>query len=198
VRPHNEKLTRLTELRGRTQGANEPLRQFLVEVGSKLKSIGYDRDLWLDLIFPALRSELQAAISSFGSEGINSFDSLLENSEKMERIASALERKQFNPIFNSVYTNTILQDKSPTDTQTDTTFQNKLTTIEQTLAQIASLENKRQERREKRRNDGRRSKSESRDVGRKVENVDEVDFNVERVNDRYTRREVNNNARRDD
>jgi hypothetical protein len=149
VRPHNEKLTRLTELRGRVQGTNEPLRQFLVEIGSKLKSIGYDRDLWLDLIFPALRSELQAAISSFGAEGIKSFDSLLENSEKMERIASALERKHSNPMFNNIHTNTILQDKLPTDTQTDTTFQNKLTSIEQTLSQIALLENKRQERKEK-------------------------------------------------
>jgi hypothetical protein len=90
-------------LRARVQGRNESLRDFLVDIGSKLKGIGYDRDLWLDLIYPALRPKLQQAITHFGMDEIKSFDSLMESAEKIEGIASALGNKDGSQVtINSV------------------------------------------------------------------------------------------------
>jgi hypothetical protein len=44
----------LSDLRMRVQGSNESLRSFLTEAGAKLKAMGYPREIWLDLIYPAL------------------------------------------------------------------------------------------------------------------------------------------------
>jgi hypothetical protein len=79
----NERLNQLAHLRQRIQRATEPLRVFLVDIGSKLKAIGYNRELWLGLIFRALKPELQSAIACFGKEEIRSFDDLLDKAERM-------------------------------------------------------------------------------------------------------------------
>jgi hypothetical protein len=59
------------------------LRDFLVDIGSKPKAIGYKRKLWMDLIYPALRPQLQQAITNFGTDEIKSFDTLMESAEKI-------------------------------------------------------------------------------------------------------------------
>jgi hypothetical protein len=111
IQPQTQKLTRLAELRGRVQAPHESLREFLVDIGSNLKAICYNRELWLDLIFPALKPQLQAAISSFGTEEIKTFGNLMESAEKIEGIASALGSKNEPTMkINNVQSDNVLHD----------------------------------------------------------------------------------------
>jgi hypothetical protein len=61
IDPISNKFAMLSDLRVRVQGHHESLRTFLTEAGARLKAMGYPRELWLDLIYPAAMSAINAA-----------------------------------------------------------------------------------------------------------------------------------------
>jgi hypothetical protein len=50
----------LADIRAHIQRPTESLRAFLTDVGARLKTIDYPKNIWLDLIFTSLRPEIQA------------------------------------------------------------------------------------------------------------------------------------------
>jgi hypothetical protein len=134
IRPQAARLTKLAEIRARVQRQNESLRGFLVDIGSKLKAIGYRRELWLDLVYPTLRPQQQSAILNFGIEEIKTFDDLLESAEKIEMIANALgSREQGTDTLRNVHTDGALQDQMAQ-------FEKKLTHIALMQAEKEEIE----------------------------------------------------------
>jgi hypothetical protein len=68
ILPMTNRFTMLSDLRMRVQGSNESLRSFLTEAGAKLKAMGYPREIWLDLIYPALYGSVQSLLTGFAAE----------------------------------------------------------------------------------------------------------------------------------
>jgi hypothetical protein len=128
------KFTMLSDLRLRVQGSNESLRSFLTEAGAKLKAMGYPREIWLDLIYPALHGSVQSLLTGFAAEN-GTYDSLINDCDRIERMAKSVCPTQQAFTVNAMYVD---QNR----TKPDVIFQNavvdeKLKRIEQTLAQIS-------------------------------------------------------------
>jgi hypothetical protein len=134
ILPMTNKFTMLSDLRLRVQGSNESLRSFLTEAGAKLKAMGYPREIWLDLIYPALHGSVQSLLTGFAAEN-GTYDSLLNDCDRIERMAKSVCPTQQAFTVNAMYVD---KDSS----KPDVIFQNavvdkKLQKIEKTLAQIS-------------------------------------------------------------
>jgi hypothetical protein len=106
----------------------------LTEAGAKLKAMGYPRDIWLDLIYPALHPSVQSLLTGFAAEN-GSYDLLLNDCDRIERMSKSVCPTQQTFTVNALYVDpdrpkqtTLLQDSM---------VDQKLQKIEQTLAQIS-------------------------------------------------------------
>jgi hypothetical protein len=92
----------LADLRMRVQGSNESLRSFLTEAGAKLKAMGYPREIWLDLIYPALHGSVQLLLTGFAAEN-GTYDSVLNDCDRIERMSKSVCPTQQTFTVNAMY-----------------------------------------------------------------------------------------------
>jgi hypothetical protein len=96
--------------------------------------MGYPREIWLDLIYPALHGSVQSLLTGFAAEN-GTYDSLLNDCDRIERMSKSVCPTQQAFTVNAMYVD-------QNHTKPDVSLQNsivdeKLQRIEKTLAQIS-------------------------------------------------------------
>jgi hypothetical protein len=138
ILPLSTRFTMLADLRMRLQGCNESLRSYLTKAGAKLKVMNYSRELWLDFIYPTLQPTIQTLPTGFSSEN-GSFDSLLNDNERIERMAKTMNPTPLSTLSTNAF-NSEIEHNNHAFLFQNSAVDDKLAYTEQRLAQM-SLKN---------------------------------------------------------